>query len=407
MIGFVLNVVLIKVNSRKLRNSKIFKNMRPIEIKSDIHWVGGIDWDLRNFHGYLTQRGSTYNSYLIIDKKVTLVDTVKHYLSDEMLQRIKNIIDPSKINYIVCNHVEMDHSGALPKIMKICPQATIIISPNGEKGLKKHFHHGWNTKVVNTGDSINIGKHTLQFILTPMVHWPDSMVTYIPENNLLFSNDAFGQHIASSERFDDELGFDIAREEAAKYYANIVLSYGQQVKKALEELSRLKIGMIAPSHGIIWRKHLNEIINLYGKWANNETKNKAVIVYDTMWGSTEKIAKAIRDGFEDKGIPARIMNLHTNHISDIMTQILTAKYICVGSPTLNSCMLPTVAGFLAYMKGLAPKNRVGLSFGSYGWGGQSIAQIEEVLKSCDFKITNQIKVQYVPEQNFLEELRKR
>ena len=407
MIGFVLNAVLIKVNSRKLRNSKIFKSMRPIEIKSDIHWVGGIDWDLRNFHGYLTQRGSTYNSYLIIDEKVTLVDTVKHYLSDEMLQRIKNIIDPSKISYIVCNHVEMDHSGALPKIMKICPRATIIISPNGEKGLKKHFHHGWNTKVVNTGDSINVGKHTLQFILTPMVHWPDSMVTYIPENNLLFSNDAFGQHIASSERFDDELGFDIAREEAAKYYANIVLSYGQQVKKALEELSRLKIGMIAPSHGIIWRKHLNEIINLYGKWANNETKNKAVIVYDTMWGSTEKIAKAIRDGFEDKGIPAQIMNLQTNHISDIMTRILTAKYICVGSPTLNSCMLPTVAGFLAYMKGLAPKNRVGLSFGSYGWGGQSIAQIEEVLKSCDFKITNQIKVQYVPEQNFLEELKKR
>lgn len=407
MIGFVLNAVLIKVNLRKLRNNKIFKRMKPIEIKNDIYWVGGIDWDLRSFHGYLTQRGTSYNSYLIIDEKITLIDTVKHYLADEMLQRIKNIIDPSKINYIVCNHVEMDHSGALPKIMKICPQATIIISPNGEKGLKKHFYHGWNTKVVNTGDSINIGKHTLQFILTPMVHWPDSMATYIPESRLLFSNDAFGQHIASAERFDDELGFDIAREEAAKYYANIVLPYGLQVKKALEEISPLKIDMIAPSHGIIWRKYLNEIINRYGKWANNETKNKAVIVYDTMWGSTEKIAKAIRDSFEDKDIPAQIMNLQTNHISDIMTQILTAKYICVGSPTLNSCLLPAVAGFLAYMKGLAPKNRIGLSFGSYGWGGQSIAQIEEVLKSCGFKITNQIKVQYVPEQNFLEEIRKR
>ncbi|MCK5706426.1 MAG: FprA family A-type flavoprotein [Candidatus Aureabacteria bacterium] len=381
--------------------------MKAIEIKKNIYWVGGIDWDLRDFHGYLTQKGSTYNSYLIVDEKIVLVDTVKHYLVDEMLERITNIIDPSKIDYIVSNHVEMDHSGGLPKLLKICPNATIITSPNGKKGLKSHFKEDWNFKVVNTGDSINIGKNDLQFVLMPMVHWPDSMATYINNAKLLLPNDAFGQHVASTTRFDDEIGWSIASAEAAKYYANIVLSYGSQVKKALDAVSGLEIDMIGPSHGIIWRSHINDIIELYKKWADNIVEEKAVIAYDTMWDSTDMLAKAILNVFEDKGITAQLMSLKTNHISDVMTQLLTAKYICVGSPTLNNNMLPSVAAFLTYMKGLAPKKRVGLAFGSYGWGGQSIGEIDGILKNCGFEMLEPIKAQYIPDDETLKQIKEK
>src|SRR4030042_870736 len=268
--------------------------MKPLEIKKGVYWVGAIDWDLRNFHGYSTNRGSSYNAYLVVDKKITLVDTVKDYLFDEMLGRIKEIIDPSKIDYIISNHTEMDHSGGLPLIMDIAKNAVIVASPNGEKGLKRHFKKNWNFKVVNTGDSINIGARNLNFVLVQMVHWPDSMVTYAPEEKLVLSNDAFGQHIASNERFVSEVGFDIVKEEAAKYYANIVLPYGMQVTKALEAVSKLEIDMIAPSHGLIWKDHIGDIAALYKKWGDNVCDNKAVIVYDTMWHSTEKMAHVMK-----------------------------------------------------------------------------------------------------------------
>jgi flavorubredoxin len=227
--------------------------MEKNKIRDGIYWVGGIDWDLRNFHGYLTQRGTTYNAYLIVDKKVVLVDTVKHYLFDEMLDRIKKIIDPKEIDYILSNHVEMDHSGSIPKILEHVPNATVITSTQGEKGLRRHYKKDWKFHVVQSGDSINIGKRSLKFVTTPMVHWPDNMVTYLPEEKLLFSNDAFGQHIASSERYDHELGWDIVEEEAAKYYANIVMPYGDQVKSALKVVSELDIELICPSHGLIWK----------------------------------------------------------------------------------------------------------------------------------------------------------
>ncbi|MDP8212720.1 MAG: FprA family A-type flavoprotein [Candidatus Zapsychrus exili] len=380
--------------------------MKSIEIKKGIYWVGAIDWDLRSFHGYLTQRGSTYNSYLIVDDKITLVDTVKHQFYDEMLERIKEIIDPEKIDYIVCNHVEMDHSGALPDIMQVCKNAEIVTCPNGEKGLNLHYKgNDWKFKVINTGDSLNIGKRNLNFVLTPMVHWPDSMVTYIPEDKLLLSNDSFGQHIASDERFDDELEWDTVYYEAAKYYANIVLPYGNQVVKELEAASGLDINMIAPSHGIIWRENIGKIIESYTKWANNKMEDKAAIVYDTMWDSTAVIAQAIQDAFDGKGIQSRLISLQDMHISDVMTYLLDAKYLCVGSPTLNSGMLPAVAAFLCYLKGLAPKGRTGLAFGSYGWGGQSIKEIETTLSGCGFEMLESIKVQYVPDENQINEIK--
>ncbi len=383
------------------------KILNKIKIKPDIYWVGAIDWDIKNFHGYIIQRGTTYNSYLIIDKKITLVDTVKHYKFDEMITRLKEITDPKKIDYIVSNHVEMDHSGSIPKLLEICPNAKIITSIKGEKGLKRHYKKDYNFQVVNSGDTLNIGKKTLHFVHIPMVHWPDSMVTYIPSDKLLLPNDAFGQHIASSERFDDEMEWGILKEEAAKYYANIVMPYGDQVKKALDVVSTLDIDMIAPSHGIIWRKNIPNILQEYKKWANFETEKKALIVYDSMWGSTEKLAYKLMEGLEEAGIPVTIRNLKNTHISDIITDVLTSKLICLGSPTLNNGMMPTMGGFLTYLVGLRPRNRIGFIFGSYGWGGQAVGEIKKVLEPLSWEYPKEtVNINYVPDQKELEEMKK-
>ncbi len=378
--------------------------MKAIKITENIYWVGGIDWDLRNFHGYLTQRGSTYNAYLIIDEKITLIDNVKYYLYDEMIERISSVIDPTKIDYIIQNHVEMDHSSSLPMLMKLIPNAKIYTSPNGEKGLRMHYKEDWNFHSVQSGETLNLGIRNMQFVLTPMVHWPDNMVSWCEEEKILFSNDAFGQHIASSERFDDEFPVNITLEEARKYYANIVLPYGKQVQNVLKAASGLDIKTICPSHGLIWRKFIPEIVNEYVKWSSNQAEERAVVIYDTMWKSTEKMAQAIREAFEQLEIPVHMCNLQYNHISDIMTELITAKYICVGSPTLNNNILPTVSAFLTYMKGLAPKDRYGLAFGSYGWGGQSIGIVDNILKECGFETMDMIKAQYIPSSEQLNQI---
>jgi flavorubredoxin len=379
--------------------------MKAVKIRDDIYWVGGIDWNLRNFHGYLTPRGSTYNAYLIIDQKITLIDTVKHYLVDEMLERISSVIDPAKIDIVISNHVEMDHSGGLPKIMKIAPNAMAVASPQGEKGLKAHYDaENWKFTIVKTGDTVNLGKRNLQFVLTPMIHWPDNMVGYCPEEKILFSNDSFGQHIATPERFDDELPLAITIEEAQKYYGNIVLSYNSQIIKAIETVAPLDIEMIAPSHGLIWRSHIPRILEKYQAWCSNQTKNMAVVVYDTMWDSTFKVAQAIRKGFENKGVKVRMHSLKSSHISDVMTDVVDARYICVGSPTMNSNYLPTVSGFLTYLRALSPKKRTGLAFGSYGWGGQSVDQINSDLEACGFDTLERVRVKYIPNEEMLNEI---
>lgn len=381
--------------------------MKAIEVQDGIWWVGGIDWNLRNFHGYLTQRGSTYNSYLIIDEKITLVDTVKSYLTGEMIERIRSVIDPSKIDYIVCNHVEMDHSGGLPEIMRIAPKASVFCSPKGETGLREHYKENWNFKPMESGTVLNLGKRNLHFILTPMVHWPDNMVLYMPEGKVLFSNDAFGQHLASSERFDDEYPLDITMLEARKYYANIVLPYSRQVQKVLVGINDLDIEIIANSHGIIWRKHIKEIISGYTSWASNETRKKALIVYDTMWHSTEAMALAIQDAFEQSGYITSLLSLQHNHISDIMTEVIDAEYICIGSPTLNGRMLPTMAAFLTYLSGLAPKNRKSVVFGSYGWGPKQIDDMATTMTESGFQVVATEKIKYVPSEEDLVALTER
>lgn len=380
--------------------------MRAVEIKPNVYWVGGIDWNVRYFHGYRTPRGTTYNAYLIMDEKITLVDTVKHYLSDEMISRIKDIVDPAKIDYVVSNHVEMDHSGGLPAIMELAKNAKLVTSPQGKKGLSRYYKKDWDFMVVNSGDDLKLGALTLKFVHTPMVHWPDSMVTYIPEIKLLLPNDAFGQHIASAKRFDDEIGWDILREEASTYYANIVLLYGDNVLKALDVVSQLDIDMVAPSHGAIWRTYLDKIVPEYCKWAANETEPKALIVYDTMWDSTRQMATALHEGLEEAGVSVTTRFLQTSHMSEIMTDLLTSRAILVGSPTLNNGMLPSISGFLTYIKGLRPKNRLGMAFGSYGWGGQGAKQVAATLQEMGWDMpVDMINIQYRPDPEELEKVK--
>lgn len=381
--------------------------MKAVEIKPGVYWVGGVDWDLRSFHGYKTQRGSSYNAYLLMDEKITLVDTVKHYLFDEMLARIRSVVAPERIEVLVSNHVEMDHSGSLPKMVGVAPRAKVVTTKAGEAGLRAHFRADWKFHTVEAGQGMSIGKRTLRFLPCPMVHWPDSMETYVPEDKLLLSNDGFGQHIASAERFADEYGFDIAMEEAAKYYANIVLPYGAQVQKLLGAAAGLEIDMLATAHGLIWRDRLGEIVGAYKRWAANETLPRAVIIYDTMWHSTEKMAYALREGMESEGVPATMGNLATTDISDIMTHMLEARGIAVGSPTINSHIFPTVAGALAYVTGLRPRNRLGLAFGSYGWGKQGVAKVSEAIsKELGWeKPVEDVAVQWVPGADDLEKVK--
>lgn len=380
--------------------------LNAIEISPKVWWVGGIDWNERLFHGYTTERGITYNAYLIMDEKVTLIDTCKATFSDELVQRISQVVDPAKIDVVITNHVEMDHSGSLPVIHKIAPNAQIYASAGaGVNEVRAHF--GIEATPVKSGDTLCIGERTLTFVTTPMVHWPDNMVTYSDVDQILFSNDAFGQHYATTKRFDDENDLCEIFKQAKKYYANIVWPYGMQAHKALEAVKGLDLKMIAPSHGCIWRSHIDEILEKYEAWTTYQTEEKAVVVFDSMWHSTESMAREICDAFIAEGVSAQLVDVKTTHISDIMLYMCDAKYVAVGSPTLNSNMLPTIASFLTYMRGLSPKNeqRIGLAFGSYGWAPLGPKQVYAELENAKFQLPVPVVAQqWIPSEENLAEL---
>lgn len=380
--------------------------LNAIEISPKVWWVGGIDWNERLFHGYTTEAGITYNAYLIMDEKITLIDTCKATFSNELVQRISQVVDPAKIDVVITNHVEMDHSGSLPVIHKIAPNAQIYASAGaGVNEVRAHF--GIEATPVKSGDTLNIGERTLTFVTTPMVHWPDNMVTYSDVDQILFSNDAFGQHYATTKRFDDENDLCEIMKQAKKYYANIVWPYGMQAHKALEAVKGLELKMIAPSHGCIWRSHIDKILEKYEAWTTYQTEEKAVVVFDSMWHSTEMMAREICDSFIAEGISAKLIDVKASHISDIMTDLCDARCVAVGSPTLNSNMLPTVASFLTYMRGLSPKNdqRIGLAFGSYGWAPLGPKQVYEELEKAKFNLpVPVITQQWIPSEEDLAEL---
>jgi flavorubredoxin len=380
--------------------------MAAPQLAPGIYWVGAVDWDLRYFHGYITQRGTGYNAYLIVDEKIAIIDTVKAPFAATLLDHVAAIVPPEKVDFLVSLHVEMDHSGSLPFMLKACPNAQLVTSaPAGLAGLTAHFGE-LDAQTVKTGDVLNLGKYNLHFVQTPMLHWPDNTAAFLPEEGILFSSDAFGQHYASSMRFDDEVPEQKLFHEAAKYYANIVLPFGAQTCKALETVAPLKPKILAPSHGLIWRSLTEKIIAKYADWGVQKLIDKAVVVYDTMWHSTEAMAQTITQAFADKGLEVEQMNLQANHMSDVMVALLSAKYIAIGSSTINNQMLPSVAGFLSYMRGLAPMGRVGLAFGSYGWSGQSAVQISEVMNTLGWEqpIEPQ-RIRYIPDKVALQKLR--
>ncbi|CAG1002284.1 MAG: FprA family A-type flavoprotein [Candidatus Methanoperedens sp.] len=379
--------------------------MTRIQLTDGVYWVGVIDWNLRDFHGYTTPRGGTYNAYLIVDERIALVDTVKHGFSEEMVERIKEIIDPSKIDYVISNHVEMDHSSSLPEIMKIAVNAQVIATEKGKHGLLRYYRGNWNFRTVKTGDELALGKKTLSFITVPMLHWPDSMFTYLKEDKILLSNDGFGQHIATSFRFEEEMcsliGYecDTVMDEAAKYYANILMPFGNIILKKLEEIQKLgiEIKMIAPSHGMIW-KNPGKIIDAYLSWSKGISKQKVLIIYDTMWNSTELMAQEILRGVADSGVEVSLFHLRRNEWSEIVKEVLESRAIIIGSPTLHNGMFPTVGGFLTYLMGLRPKNKLWTTFGSYGWGGGGVKAVNEKLKSSGYEPIESLEVNFRPDE---------
>ena len=382
--------------------------MRTTQVADNLYWVGAVDWNIRDFHGYSTERGTTYNSYLLMDDKITLFDTVKQPFRGELWHNIKRIVDPAKIDYIVVNHVEMDHSGALPEMMKMCQPEKVFCSTNGKRALLDHFHNeDWPYEVVKSGDKLSTGKKTIQFLETKMLHWPDSMFSYIEEDKVLISSDAFGQHWATSERFNNEVDRPELFRHAAKYYANILLPFSDRIQKLIETVSGmgLEFKMICPDHGLIWREKPEQIISAYGAWSQQSPQKKALIIYETMWNSTEWMAKSISRGIAGQGVSVKMMNVKQNHRSDIMTEVMDTSAVIVGSATLNNGYLAGVADFLNYMKGLKPANKLGAAFGSYGWSGEAVKLINAQLEEMKFSLIDEkgLRVKYVPGHEDLKE----
>ncbi len=376
--------------------------MNPYEavrISEHVYWVGAVDWGVRDFHGYATNRGTTYNAYLVVADKITLVDTVKKPFKDELLSRIASIVDPSEISYVISNHAEMDHSGCLPEVVELIRPERVMASEMGAKALHDHFGMGGVITPVKDGESTALGDVHFTFLDTKMVHWPDSMVAYLAEDAVLFSQDGFGMHLASSARFDDQIPDWILDTEAAKYYANILLPLSPLVAKVVAKLRELAltIKVLAPDHGPVWRKNIGRIVDLYATWAEQRPGEKVVVVYDTMWGSTAKMAEAVVEGVVAGGVEVVLMPLRSSHRSDVATELLGAGALVVGSPTMNRNLFPTVADALTYLKGLKPANLLGGAFGSYGWSGEAVAQIEAYLADTRIAtVTDGIRAKYVP-----------
>jgi flavorubredoxin len=382
--------------------------MGPIEIAPGVFNVGVQDWNVRDFHGYSTDLGTTYNAFLVVDEKITLIDSVKKEFGDQLLENIAAVVDPRRIDCVVSNHTELDHSGSLARVMhRVGEDKPLYCSKMGAKNLARHFPQKWNYKAVGSGDQLKIGRRTLHFLETRMIHWPDSMFTYMPEDGILFSSDGFGQHYAGPERFDDEVGERIMP-HARKYFANILLLYTTHIEKLIRQVAdmKLELRMICPDHGILWRRDPSKIVQAYLKWCLQEPQQKAVVVYDTMWHSTERMAEAITAGIAAEGVVAVPRNLRAYHRSEVMTEIFDARAVVVGSPTLNNGLFPTVADFLCYMRGLKPRNKIGAAFGSYGWSGEAVKLIENELREMKIEpVEPGLRVQFVPEPSVVDACR--
>ena len=379
-------------------------------INKYVSWIGKTDWELKKFHGdeFTTTQGSSYNAYLIRDEKNILIDTVWLPYDREFVSNLKQEIELNKIDAIIIQHGEVDHSGALVELMSQIPNTPIYCTQNAVKSLKGQYHQEWNFKTVKTGDTLNIGKHTLTFIEAPMLHWPDTMFTYMDKEEILFSNDGFGQHLASEYLYADEVESCDLWNQAITYYANILAPFGMMVKKKITEIlgMKLPIKMICPSHGLIWRKEPEKIIQKYLEWAENYQENQITILYDTMWNSTRKMAEAIAEGIKniDKEVTIKIMNTTKDDKTEILTQVFKSKMVVVGSPTVNNGYLHSIAGILEMIKGMKLKNKKAAAFGSFGWSGEAVSQITQKLKESGFEMINDgIKQAWTPDETMEKE----
>jgi flavorubredoxin len=378
------------------------------QIIDNIYWTGYIDWNIRDFHSYETFRGATYNSYLIRDNKTALIDAVKAPYAEHLLKQIGDICDPASINYVVCNHAEPDHSGALPVVLKALPNATLLCNKKCNEVLAGYYDTSdWRMEIVDESRVISLGKRSLQFINTPLVHWPESMATYVPEDGLLFSMDAFGQHYATVERFDDEVDNSILFEEAKTYYANIIMPFGKQVQNVLKRLDSQELNMIAPSHGLVWRKNIPDILEGYDQWSRGLVTPKVLVIYDTMWESTALMAEAIVEGASKDGVHAKLVFIRQSNLTTIAAELIDTAAVAFGSSTLNKGMMPMAAAALTYIQGMSPPVRAGFAFGSSGWGKGGPDAVNDVLDSMKWRITREpLKSRFRPDSASLTECRK-
>ena len=378
-------------------------------IKNNVYWVGKIDWELIRYQGYKysTHRGSTYNSYLIKEIKTALIDTVWEPFAKKFVENLANEIDLHKIDYIIANHGEKDHSGALPELMRHIPDTPIYCTKNGLKSLKGQYHQNWNFNVVSTGDTLSLGEKELVFVEMPMLHWPDSMLCYLTGDNVLFSNDAFGQHYASELMYNDLVNQAELYAECIKYYANILTTYSLMVTKKINEILSLNLplDMICPSHGVIWRDQPEQIVEQYLKWADDYQENQITIIYDTMWNGTHRMAEHIAEGIKkaNKNVDVKLFHLSKRDKNDVVTEIFKSKAILVGSPTANRGVLTSVAAILEFIKGLKFKKKKAAAFGCYGWSGESTKIISNSLQKSGFEIVDEgLKVNWDPDNENLK-----
>lgn len=379
------------------------------KINEKITWVGKIDWELKKFHGeeYSTHRGSSYNSYLIQDEKVALIDTVWMSFSKEYVSHLESVIDLDKIDYIIANHAEVDHSGALPELMKLIPNTPIYCTKNGIKSLKGHYHQDWNFIEVKTGDTLDLGSGKIVFIEAPMLHWPDSMFSYYTADAILFSNDAFGQHYASEFMYNDLVDQGELYQEALKYYANILTPFSPLVIKKIHEVLGLNVpvNMICTSHGVIWRDNPTQIVEQYLKWADNYQEHQVTILYDTMWNATRTMAEGIAAGIKsvDPTLNVKLFNVSKADKNDVIAEVFKAKLVVAGSSTINKGILSAMASTLEIIKGLKFKNKKAAGFGSYGWSGESPKIMTEELEKCGFEILDKgLSVLWKPDEDAIK-----
>ena len=379
-----------------------------VRVSQHVWWVGAIDWALRDFHGYSTRRGSTYNAYLVIGDYPVLIDTVKAPFRDEMLTRVASVVNPADIKVIVSHHAEMDHSGALPQVVDIIKPDKVYASQMGVKNLHDQLLDRHEVTAVKDGEALKLGGLNFTFLETRMLHWPDSMISYLPEDELVFSQDGFGMHLATPKLFADENDPAVLLDEGRRYFANILLPYSPLVLKLLERIQSLGISIktIAPDHGPIWRKDLGTLLGWYAKWATQKPENRAVVAYDTMWQSTATMARSIADGLRDGGSDVAVMPMNCMTRSDVMTELLCAGAFLVGTPTINNTIFPTLADLLAYARGLKPKNLLGAAFGSYGWSGEACGQLEEHLRQMGVELAAPaLRLKFVPDAAALGQCR--